>query len=167
VLDSGAPYYDVYECADGRYVAVAPIEMKFRREFLSRLGLLGSVPDGQDRSDWPRLRAALTERIKSKTQADWCKVFEGSDACVSPVLTMDEALHHPHNVARKTFVNVDGVDQPGPAPRFSRTVAGSVCPPQGIDADLTGALAAWGYKPSGLDDLIAAGVIGAADKSVG
>ena len=166
VLDSGAPYYDVYECADGRYIAVAPIEMKFRREFLERLGLLGSVPDGQDRSDWPRLRAALSERIKSKTQAEWVEVFEGSDACVSPVLTMGEALHHPHNVARKTFVNVEGVDQPGPAPRFSQTVASPSRPPQATDADLTGALAAWGYKPGSLDDLIAASVIGAAGKRV-
>lgn len=162
VLDSGAPYYDVYECADGRYIAAAPIEMKFRREFLERLGLLGTVPDGRDRATWPQLRQALTDRIKSKTQAEWVAIFEGSDACVSPVLTMAEALRHPHNVARHAFANIEGVEQPGPAPRFSHTAATISSAPQATDADLTGALSAWGYAPDRVDSMIASGVIGAA-----
>ncbi|OKO81314.1 CaiB/BaiF CoA-transferase family protein [Bradyrhizobium sp. AS23.2] len=164
VLDSGAPYYDVYQCADGRYIAAAPIEMKFRREFFERLGLLGQVPDGQDKATWPELRKALTDRIKSKTQAEWVAVFEGSDACVSPVLTMAEAASHPHNMARNTFVNVDGVSQPGPAPRFSRTVAEPSRSPLPTDANLSDVLTTWGYEPGNVWPLITSGVIGAAGR---
>lgn len=164
VLDSGAPYYDVYECADGRYLAAAPIEMKFRREFLERLGLLETVPDGQDKSTWPELRKALTERIKSKTQAEWVAVFEGSDACVSPVLNMAEAAAHPHNVARNAFVDIDGVSQPAAAPRFSRTVPDRSRAPRPTDSDLVEALATWDFEPGRLAPLIADGVIGAAGK---
>jgi alpha-methylacyl-CoA racemase len=159
VLDSGAPYYDVYECADGRYLAVAPIEMKFRREFLNRLGLLGSVPDGQDPASWPELRKALTERIKSKTQSEWVAVFDGSDACVTPVLTMAEAIHHPHNIARNTFVNVDGVSQPAPAPRFGRETPALPLPPQLMDADVAAALAPWGLGHDRIADLAKSGAI--------
>jgi alpha-methylacyl-CoA racemase len=125
VLDSGAPYYDVYECKDGGYLAVAAIEIKFRRELLERLGLAGLVPNGEDKETWPALREALSKGFLSKGRDEWMRVFNGSDACVSPVLSMAEAPNHPHNVDRGLFEEVDGVVQPVPAPRFSGTPSGS------------------------------------------
>jgi alpha-methylacyl-CoA racemase len=123
LLDGGAPFYDTYACADGRYVAVAAIERPFFAELLKGLGL-GSPSgfgDQYDRSAWPRLREAIGGAIATRTRDEWARVFDGTDACVAPVLTFTEALSHPHAVARRAFVAIDGLDQPAPAPRFNRT----------------------------------------------
>jgi len=122
ILDGGAPWYGVYETADGKHVSIAAIEAKFYEELLQKIGLADKgLPAQNDRSGWPRLKQVFTETFRSRTQAQWCEILEGSDACFAPVLTMGEAPSHPHMAARGTFVTVDGVVQPGPAPRFSRT----------------------------------------------
>jgi len=117
LLDTGAPQYDTYETADGEYVAVGSLEPRFWAELVGRLGLT-DLPDREDRANWPAIRARLAETFKSKTRAEWERVFDGSDACVFPVLSMSEAPEHPHNRARGTFVEVGGVTQPAPAPRL-------------------------------------------------
>ncbi|MBO0753873.1 MAG: CoA transferase, partial [Bradyrhizobiaceae bacterium] len=121
-LDSGAPYYEVYRCADGRYLSVAPIEIKFRDEFYLRIGLDTSLlPPAEERANWPAIKKAIAARLAQKTADEWCALLEGTDACVAPVLSMAEAPAHPHHVARQTFVDIGGVVQPAPAPRFGRT----------------------------------------------
>ncbi|WP_143591203.1 CaiB/BaiF CoA transferase family protein [Thermoactinospora rubra] len=117
LLDTGAPMYDTYETADGRYVAVGSLEPQFWAEMVRLMGL-ADLPDRDDRAQWPALKARLAEEFSKKTRAEWEALFEGSDACVSPVLSMGEAVRHPHNVARGTFVDVGGVSQPRPAPRL-------------------------------------------------
>jgi len=122
VLDSGAYFYDVYECADGKFVSVAAIEPKFHAEMLELLELDPSVVSKQmDRSEWPRLKAIVAKRFKTKSREEWIEIMGGSDACFAPVLELDEVAHDPHNKARGTFIEVDGVVQPAPAPRFQRT----------------------------------------------
>jgi alpha-methylacyl-CoA racemase len=122
VLDTGAPWYDVYETKDGKYVAIGSIEPKFYEDLLSRLDLKGeNLPSQHDRKGWPLLKEAFERKFKGKTRDEWCVVFEGSDACFAPVLSFTEARAHPHNVARATFVRAGRVEQPAPAPRFSRT----------------------------------------------
>ncbi|MFF5208196.1 CaiB/BaiF CoA transferase family protein [Streptosporangium sp. NPDC000396] len=117
LLDTGAPMYDTYETADGKFLAVGSLEPQFWAEMVTLMGL-EDLPDRSDRSQWPALRERLAEAFRSRTRAEWEAVFEGSDACVSPVLEMSEAADHPHNKARGTFVEVDGVRQPAPAPRL-------------------------------------------------
>ena len=128
--DSGSPYYDAYECADGRYVAVGAIELRFYDELLTQLGLDPSqLPDRRDRAQWPELKRLLAEAFRARTRDQWAEQFAGSDACVAPVLTLTEAPQHPHNRARATFVERDGIVQPAPAPRFSRTPSELRLPP--------------------------------------
>jgi alpha-methylacyl-CoA racemase len=130
VLDGGAPFYDTYATADGRYMAVGALEPKFYDELLTRLGLDGAgLPAQYDRSGWPVLRKRFAETFASRTQAEWDEVFAGSDACVAPVVSPRDAPSHPHNAARGTFADVGGVIQPAPAPRFSRTPPGLPSPP--------------------------------------
>lgn len=117
LLDTGAPHYDTYETADGGYVAVGALEPRFWAEFVAGMGL-EDLPDRDDRANWPAIRARLAEAFRSRTRAEWERVFADSDACVFPVLTMDEAPEHPHNRARGTYVEVGGVVQPAPAPRL-------------------------------------------------
>jgi alpha-methylacyl-CoA racemase len=123
LLDSGAPFYDVYETADGRYMAVGALEPQFFGCFLELLfapdGPPADLPAQHDRARWPELRARLAGRFASQPQADWTNVFEGTDACVAPVLPMTEAPHNPHLAARGTYAEIDAVLQPAPAPRFS------------------------------------------------
>ncbi len=122
LLDGGAPYYDTYECADGRYVAVGAIEPQFYAAMLTGLGLDGAdLPGQNDVSRWPELRAALTEKFGSQDRDHWAKVFADSDACVTPVLAFGEVQTEPHITERNTFYEVNGGLQPLPAPRFSRT----------------------------------------------
>lgn len=119
LLDTGAPFYEVYETSDGHHMAVGAIERKFYAEFVRLIGLDASVlPDQHDRMQWPVMKNCFAQQFKSRTRAEWTAIFEGSDACVSPVLSIAEAPRHPHNAARKTFVSVDGLSQPGRAPRF-------------------------------------------------
>jgi alpha-methylacyl-CoA racemase len=142
LLDGGAPCYDTYETSDAKHVAVGALEPQFYAELLTRLGLAGEDLPGQfDPVGWPALRARFSQVFKQRTQAEWVAVFDGSDACVAPVLTLGEAPGHPHNAARGTFISVDGVVQPGPAPRFSRTPCAPPAPPAAPGAD-TGAVLA-------------------------
>ncbi|MFQ5380351.1 MAG: CaiB/BaiF CoA transferase family protein [Dehalococcoidia bacterium] len=123
LLDTGSHFYNTYECADGKYISVGSIEPQFYAELLQRAGLKDD-PEFQtqmDQSKWPHLRERLAALFKSKTQAEWCELMEATDVCFAPILPISEAVKHPHNVHRKSFVEVDGVTQPAPAPRFSRT----------------------------------------------
>lgn len=122
VLDTGAPHYDAYECSDGHWISIGPIEARFHADLVRRLGLdIDEIGLPGDRDRWPKARAAFAQVFKSKTRDEWCALLEGTDACFAPVLSFDEAPDHPHLKARGTFVEVDGVTQPAPAPRFSAT----------------------------------------------
>lgn len=151
LLDGGAPFYDTYRCADGRFVAVGCLEPRFYAELLARLGLDGEQDDlteaQADPEAWPRLRERLAERFAQRTRDEWVEVFADSDACVTPVLSPWEAPTHPHHRARGSFVEVDGVRQPAPAPRFSRTLTTAPQPPGAADMNPAEALAAWGLPP--------------------
>lgn len=129
-LDSGAPFYDTYRCADGGFIAVGALEPDFYREFLSRLGVDTSDWPGQDdRARWPELREHLSDAIALRTRSEWEAVYRGTDSCVTAVLTFDEAAEDPHNAARGVYRRVNGVLHPAPAPRFSRTAAREPSPP--------------------------------------
>jgi alpha-methylacyl-CoA racemase len=132
LLDTGAPFYDVYRCADGEYVSIAPIEKKFRRVLVDSLAKAGvpvaDLPDFDDRARWPELRARLSSIFAQRTRAQWCEVLEGTDGCFAPVLSPQEAPQHPHHAARGSFITLDGIQQPAPAPRFSATPAGLPVP---------------------------------------
>ena len=154
LLDTGSAIYETYECADGAFVAIAPLELKFRQVLFERLGLPYTSEHGE------AVRERLTALFKTKTRGEWCALLEGTDACFAPVLTMEEAPHHPHNVARGSFVEVDGVTQPAPAPRFSRTPAAQPTPPQELGEGTRTALAAWGISAARIDRLFASGALG-------
>jgi alpha-methylacyl-CoA racemase len=160
ILDTGAPWYNVYETQDGKYVSIGSIETRFYEELLRKLGVadLGQ----HDRKRWPEMRSMFEKTFKSKTRDEWCKVFEGSDACFAPVLPWSEARRDVHNVARKSFINVKEVAQPAPAPRFSRT-PGAVrrAPPERGEGGRQ-ALAEWGFDASAIEKLTALG-LGVAD----
>ena len=131
ILDTGAHFYEVYECADGRWISVAAIEGKFYAELLRRLDIdPATLPPQMDREHWSEAKSRLAALFKTRTRDEWCGVLEGSDACFAPVLTTDEVPHHRHNALRKTYVEIDGIVQPAPAPRFSRTVPDLPIPPQ-------------------------------------
>ena len=148
ITDGGSPFYDVYECADGKYIACGPIEAKFYAEFLTRIGFdPEKMPPQHDRKHWPETKARIAAAIRTKTRDEWAELLQTTDSCVAPVLSMTEAPHHPHNVARRAFVEIDGIVQPAPAPRFSRSVpptpTGPVVPdPARADAILSGWLSA-------------------------
>ena len=130
MLDGGAPYYDTYTCADGRHIAIGAIEPQFYAEMLKGLGLDGAdLPDQNDVSRWPELRAAITEAVASKDRDHWAKVFADTDACVTPVLSFGEVETEPHVTERDTFYRDGDYLQPMPAPRFSRSVPPTPTPP--------------------------------------
>jgi alpha-methylacyl-CoA racemase len=122
--DSGAHFYETYECADGKYLAVGAIESKFYRHLLEQLGIDDTrILEGQnDRANWPRHKDILKQRLRQETRAHWLDLLEGVDCCVAPVLSLTEAPKHHHNVSRGTFVDVDGIVQPASVPRYSRSV---------------------------------------------
>lgn len=144
-IDSGSHFCNVYECADGRWVAISPTEGRFHAELLRRLGIDREViGDQMDRKAWPNAYRILSEKFKTKTRDEWCALLEGTDACFAPVLSWSEAPQHAHLRERGTFVEVDGVMQPAPAPRFSRTVLDAPVPPQEMSpANTNAALAQW------------------------
>ncbi|MBB3675096.1 alpha-methylacyl-CoA racemase [Modestobacter versicolor] len=156
LLDSGAPWYDVYETADGRHLAVGALEPHFYAQLLDRLGLTDVAPDRAG-ADPEALRGLLAGTIRQRTRDEWVTVFEGSDACVAPVLSFAEAREHPHLAARQTYLERDGVVQPAPAPRFSRTPATLVRPPARAGEHTRAALADWGIDD--VDALLAAGAV--------
>ncbi|HEX4472453.1 MAG TPA: CaiB/BaiF CoA-transferase family protein [Nocardioides sp.] len=145
LLDGGVPYYDLYETADGMHLAVGALEPQFYDALVTGLGIADSAPDRDDPAHHPELRRIIAERVRSRTQAEWVEVFADTDACVAPVLPVTEAFDHPHLVARETFVVRDGVTQPAPAPRFSRTPPSLTTPPPARPGqDTRAALRAWG-----------------------
>ena len=159
MLDSGAPWYDTYETSDGKFMAVGAIERKFYAELLERLELGGQgLPSQHDRAGWPLLRRRIAERIASRTRAEWVAAFKGSDACVAPVLTFSESARHPHRLARGGTVDVAGIAQPAPAPRFARTPGAIRRPPPERGGEGRAALRDWGFSPTAIDELAALGV---------
>ncbi|KRE98738.1 carnitine dehydratase [Nocardioides sp. Soil777] len=153
LLDGGTPYYDLYETADGRHMSVGPLEPQFYAELVRLLEL--DLPDRDDPANFPAIREALTARFKERTQAEWSALFDGTEACVAPVVPLADAPHHPHLAARGTFVERDGTTQPAPAPRFSRTPATLGTAPGGPGAHTREALTAWGIDD--VDALLASG----------
>jgi alpha-methylacyl-CoA racemase len=154
ILDTGAPWYDTYETKDGKHVAIGSIETKFYEELLLKLQLNAKdLPAQHDRKGWPALRKLFSEKFKEKSRDEWCTVFEGSDACFAPVLTFSEARAHPHNVARKTFTHSSKVDQPAPAPRFSRTPGAIRRAPPERGAGGGDALKDWGFSEKEISSL--------------
>ncbi len=160
ILDGGAHFYDTYQCADGQWLAVGPIEPHFYRRFLEGCGVADPDPRRQwHPSSWPAMKERLRAALRTRTRDEWCARFAGSDACVTPVLSLDEAPAHPHNQARQTFVECAGLAQPAPAPRFSRTPATIQSAP-GKQADPSGAwLAAWGFSETEIAQFQSAGAI--------
>ncbi|HYH34590.1 MAG TPA: CaiB/BaiF CoA-transferase family protein [Nocardioides sp.] len=155
LLDGGMPYYDLYETADGRHLSVGPLEPQFYAEMIRLLGLEGRVPDRDDPRNHAQLRQLLAEAFRQRTQAEWAEVFDATDACVAPVLTLGEAVTHPQLAARGTYVEVEGITQPAPAPRFSRTPGAISRPPAAPGAHTREALTAWGIDD--VDALVASG----------
>jgi alpha-methylacyl-CoA racemase len=150
LLDSGTPFYDTYACADGRYVAVGALEPQFYAALLKGLGLIGEDLPGQlDQAGWPVLRQRFTDVFATRSRDEWVAVFEGTDACVAPVLSFAEVPTHPHIAARGTVITVDGVPQAAPAPRFSRTRPDRPAPPPKPGADTADVLADWNVTPAG------------------
>ena len=144
ITDSGAPFYDVYECADGKWVALGAVEKKFYAEALRVLGLESLLEDQWNRARWPDTRAQLAAKFKTRTRDEWSQLFEGTESCFAPVLTIDEAPQHPHLRARETYLDIDGVVQPMPAPKFSRSVPGTPQAAKAWDASQAEAtLSAW------------------------
>jgi len=158
ILDTGSPWYDTYETKEGKFVAIGSIEPKFYADLLQRLGLAGeSLPEQNDRAGWPVLREKFAAAFRSKTRDEWVAAFEGSDACFAPVLTFSEARADPHNVARGTFVEIGGISQPGPAPRFSRTPGKVRGGPPERGQHGRAALVDWGFSAQQIDALAGLG----------
>lgn len=152
LLDGGCPYYGTYETADGRHMAVGALEAKFYAEFLHLLGLDDLVPARTDWTRWGELRERITAAFASRTRDEWTAVFEGSDACVAPVLSLREAPHHPHLAARGTFTEHGGITQPAPAPRFSATPTAVRTGPARPGADTASVARDWGIPARPADD---------------
>jgi alpha-methylacyl-CoA racemase len=159
VLDLAAPFYNVYETADARYVTVAAGEPKFYAELLARLGLDELREHQTDPSTWPEAKARLAAVFRTKTRDEWCELLEGTDTCFAPVLSLADAPRHSHNVERGTFVEVDGIVQPAAAPRFSRTPASVGDPPAAAGAHSVDVLVDAGFATDEVDALLAAGVV--------
>ncbi|CAM5217206.1 carnitine dehydratase [Bosea thiooxidans] len=163
LLDSGAPHYETYACADGGWIAIAPIEKKFRDDLLRRIGFdPAGFPDVDDRASWPHARELLRRRFAERSRAAWCEVLEGTDACFAPVLSLAEAPEHDQAKARASFVVIDGVVQPAPQPRFSRTPPAAPTAARAPGMGGRAALAEWGLPTALIDRLQAAGALRAA-----
>jgi alpha-methylacyl-CoA racemase len=160
MLDGGAHFYDCYETKDGRYVSIGSIEPQFYAQLLELTGLKGEpLPHQMDRSSWPKLKERLAAIFKTRTRDEWCDLMEGTDVCFAPVLSLAEAPEHAHMKARNTFVEVEGVRQPGPAPRFSRTPGVIERPPAHAGEHTDEALADWGFPSADVAQLRNSGAI--------
>src|SRR5690242_19644820 len=160
MLDTGAPYYDVYETSDHQWIAVGAIEPQFYAALLTVLGLdPAELPDRDDPANWATLKERLAAVFRTRTRDDWVAAADGADACLAPVLTPLEAVEHPHNVARRTFLELRGVPQPAPAPRFSRSQPAAPAPPQQPGESTEAALAGFGFEAADVEKLRAAGVL--------
>lgn len=160
LLDGAAHFYDTYETSDGKWVAIGSIEPQFYALLLGKAGLTDPTFQNQmDRAHWPALKAKVAAAIATKTRDEWDKLMEGSDVCYAPVLSLEEAPRHPHNKARETFVTLDGVVQPAPAPRFSRTSPAIQGPAPLIGQHTEEALADWGFTGGEIAKLSESGAI--------
>ncbi|MBJ69077.1 MAG: carnitine dehydratase [Acidimicrobiaceae bacterium] len=154
MLDTGAPFYDVYECADGEYISLGSIEPQFYAELLRITGLdQEDLPKQMDRSHWSEMKERIAKTIREKTRDQWVELMEGTDVCFAPVLSPSEAYVHPHNLERETFIEVAGVKQPAPAPRFSRTPGAVDGPPPHPGQHTTEVLSSWGFTQEEINDL--------------
>ncbi|MDP6830381.1 MAG: CaiB/BaiF CoA-transferase family protein [Alphaproteobacteria bacterium] len=161
ILDGGAHFYRCYKTSDGRFVSIASIEAKFYAILLDKLGLdPADLPAQMDRPTWPDMSRKFEALFAEKTRDEWCDIMEGTDICFAPVLTFDEAFEHPHAKSRGSFVEVDGVKQPVPAPRFSRTPSSVKSAPPEYGADTTAGLASWGLGEDEIAGLMAEKAIG-------
>jgi alpha-methylacyl-CoA racemase len=160
-LDGGAHWYDCYQCADGEWVSVGALEPQFYQLLLQKCGITGEgLEQAQfDVANWPRHKARFVELFRSKTRAEWCALLEGTDVCFAPVLNFPDAQAHPHNRARQAYIEVDGVTQPAPAPRFSATPAEVGRPAPAIGANSATLLEGLGYSTAEIAALTAAGVV--------
>ncbi len=162
LLDGGAHFYDTYQCGDGKWISIGSIEPQFYALLLEKTGITDPAFAAQmNRGEWDNLRAKLAEVIATKTQSQWCEIMDGTDVCFAPVLDLDEAPKHKHNVARQTFVELGGVVQPAPAPRFSATPGAIQGPPPAIGAHDVEALTDWGFSSGDIDALKASGALNA------
>lgn len=160
LLDGGAHFYDTYECACGRSVALGSIEPQFYALLLEKAGIEDEAFHQQmDQASWPALKEKLVALFKTKDRDTWCAIMEGTDICFAPVLSLEEAPHHPHNAARSTFIEIDGVTQPNAAPRFSRTKEAVQGPPPGIGEHTEEALRDWGLSDTDITGLRDSGAI--------
>src|SRR3954470_5391385 len=158
ILDTGAPWYNVYETKDGKYVSIGAIEGRFFEELVKKIALESNKFVQHDRAQWPVMKAAFEKVFKSKTRDEWVKAFEGSDACFAPVLGWSEAPRHPHNRARSAYISVKRVEQPAPAPRFSRTPAEVLRPPPERGEGGAQALKDWGFNDDQMKGLKSKGL---------
>jgi alpha-methylacyl-CoA racemase len=161
LLDTGAHFYDVYECSDGEYVSIGSIEPQFYAELMRLTGLEADdeFATQMNRDNWPRLKERIGELFRTKTRAEWCEIMEHTDVCFAPVLRMDEAAQHPHNVARETFIDQFGLTQPAPAPRFSRTEATIDRPPAHDGQHTIEVLHEWGISNDRIEELVESGAV--------
>ena len=160
LLDGGAPFYDTYRCSDGRWISVGSLEPQFYALLLQHSGAADLVQQPQmDRESWPQMKATLTRIFLTRSRDEWCRIMENTDTCFAPVLSLSEAPHHPHNVARQTFMELDGVTAPAPAPRFSATPAAVQFGPQPIGHGVRETLNNWGISTPRIDELTAAGTL--------
>lgn len=161
LLDTGAHFYDVYKCLDDKYVSIGSIEPQFYSVLLEKTGLAAdpTFANQMDSTLWPTLKARLAEVMLTKTSDEWCALMEGTDVCFAPVLTMSQAMQHPHNVERKTFVEIAGVTQPAPAPRFSRTPSAVPTPPAHPGQHSREILRDWGFADSKIESLLVSGAV--------
>ena len=159
-IDTGSHFYNVYETKDGKYVSIGSIEPKFYAELIERLGLSGEdLPAQHEATSWPVMKDRFQSVFRTKTRDEWCDVMEGSDVCFAPVLSLEESMRHPHNVARGTFVEMDGITQPGPAPRFSRTPGKLDRPPSIPGQHSEEVLRDWGFDMAEVTALTAGGIV--------
>ena len=160
LLDGGAHFYDTYQCADGKWISIGSIEPQFYALLLEKTGITDPAFQNQmDRSAWPELTKKLADVLKTRTQAEWCAIMDATDICFAPILDLDEAPKHAHNVARETFVTLDGVVQPAPAPRFSATPGKIQGPPPKIGSNNEDALSDWGFSADAIKKLQDSGAL--------
>ena len=160
MLDGGTPFYGPFETSDAKFVSVGPLEPQFFAEMVEKAGFPSSfIQDQHNTAKWPEMKATFVETFKAKTRDEWAEIFEGSDACVAPVLNFKEAVDHPHNQARGTYIDIDGVQQPAPAPQFSRSVCDKPSAPRAEGSDTLEVLNEWGFSSAEIDKLKQSGAL--------
>ena len=160
MFGGAAPFYSVYECSDGRYISLAPCEPHFYRQLLERLDLAqDDLPEQYDESQWAAMKQRIADRVRTRSQAEWCALLDGTDVCFAPVLAPFDAPRHTHNQQRQTFIEVAGVVQPAPAPRFSRTPGEVSRPPARPGENTVDILTQFGFGRDRIDELLASGSV--------